>query len=683
MSDAATCSLRSDGTLLVNGQPSFPVGFYHLSDVKPSGTGDTTRTVDLTTIAGAGFDLFQPVIDAPDINTTQLLTDCNTKGVKLIAQYYWDGGQSYRQSLVTGLKDNAAILGWNVADDVNFPPSSPNYTPSALSVKAQEIKGYAPNNLTFGAFVTDPGSLNGAVYPPSTYAGIVDVAGIESYPIDEQNCAPSEELQYHAQSYINARTAFRGTKTTYWAIPQTFAWNSRWPTIAESRNMLWVSLIYGSRGIMCYTYYDQKGLFPSVNPSLWAYYRDTLVHEVASMRPALLNGVLTTPSGLPSYCHAGVWTLPDKVYVVIANTNTTTAKTATIPLPSDAVGPATSIFAGDPGSFSVSSGNLTGVIQPRGVAVYGMSRTGGTPSPTPTPAPTPTPTPAPVSGPDLVISSVTMSPASPAPGDEVTFTATVKNQGNAATPTGQAGGTFLGVGFQIDGQWATWDDLDYASLAAGATVTLKATNGQGDKATWTALSGTHTLTAVVDNQNMISESGETNNLMSLGFNVGGSVGIAPDIADTYVWDGAPSSNYGSSSIINVKRSTTGYNRQGLLKFDISRFPTVGTATLVFNARLNTASSNVFTNIYGEPNVTWNEKTTTWYSRISPGALLGQVSVSPTMNTFRFDVTNYVKGQRAAGAASVSFMLINPLSSSAVSTVSSRESATPPVLNITP
>jgi len=124
----------------------------------------------------------------------------------------------------------------------------------------------------------------------------------------------------------------------------------------------------------------------------------------------------------------------------------------------------------------------------------------------------------PANTPDLIVTAITMSPASPATGNAVTFTATVKNQGTGSTPAG----TVLGVGFSLDSLGTiVWEDQDTASLAAGASRTETVTGGSSG-ATWTATSGSHTITAVVDDVNRIAESNETNNSFSQTFTVAAS-----------------------------------------------------------------------------------------------------------------------------------------------------------------
>ena len=120
--------------------------------------------------------------------------------------------------------------------------------------------------------------------------------------------------------------------------------------------------------------------------------------------------------------------------------------------------------------------------------------------------------------PDLIVTNVSWSPTSPATGNAVTFSATIKNQGTAATPSGVA----HRVSFSVDGTQVNWSDTDTSSLAAGASITVTANNGPSGSSTWTATSGTHTILANVDDTNLIAESNEGNNTLSSSMTVGSS-----------------------------------------------------------------------------------------------------------------------------------------------------------------
>src|SRR5258708_13335904 len=126
--------------------------------------------------------------------------------------------------------------------------------------------------------------------------------------------------------------------------------------------------------------------------------------------------------------------------------------------------------------------------------------------------------------PDLVITAVTVSPANVAPGQPATFSATVKNQGGAATPAG----VIIGVQFDVDGTEVSWSDNDTQSLAPGASVILTANSGPSGGSTWMATAGFHTIQGWVDDVNRIAESDETNNKLS------GSLSIGIDLTLTAI-----------------------------------------------------------------------------------------------------------------------------------------------------
>ncbi len=108
---------------------------------------------------------------------------------------------------------------------------------------------------------------------------------------------------------------------------------------------------------------------------------------------------------------------------------------------------------------------------------------------------------------DLVVTDISWSPASPAPGDAVTFSATIKNQGQGATPAD----TIHGVSFWVNGAKLTWSDSHTAALAPGQSITVTA-NGGTAGSTWTAVSGDHEIEAFVDDLDRIpDESDESNN----------------------------------------------------------------------------------------------------------------------------------------------------------------------------
>jgi hypothetical protein len=120
---------------------------------------------------------------------------------------------------------------------------------------------------------------------------------------------------------------------------------------------------------------------------------------------------------------------------------------------------------------------------------------------------------APLRLPDVIVTGASVSPPNPAPGQLVTFTSVVRNQGGGATPPGVP----IGVGYFVDGQYRTWGAVT-ASLQPGASLSVTTQGGP-----WQATSGSHTLTALVDDIDRFAEENEQNNAFSTSF----LVGVAP------------------------------------------------------------------------------------------------------------------------------------------------------------
>lgn len=127
-------------------------------------------------------------------------------------------------------------------------------------------------------------------------------------------------------------------------------------------------------------------------------------------------------------------------------------------------------------------------------------------------------TPPPPPSADLIVTNVSWSPANPIGGNEVTFSATIRNQGTAATPAG----TRLGVAFFVNGTQVNWSDTFTSSLPAGAVTVVTANSGTSAKASWTATTttaGSHAVRAFVNDQQLIAESNTTNNSLTAAMSV--------------------------------------------------------------------------------------------------------------------------------------------------------------------
>ena len=115
--------------------------------------------------------------------------------------------------------------------------------------------------------------------------------------------------------------------------------------------------------------------------------------------------------------------------------------------------------------------------------------------------------------PDLIIDSITWSPEDPSESDNVTFTVTIKNQGSGRTD-------YSSVAYHIDDTYMTIDSVVPIDPGASANRTF----------TWTAEGGSHAMKAVVDFNNEVTETDETNNEKTVIFSVSLPPAPTPEIA---------------------------------------------------------------------------------------------------------------------------------------------------------
>ncbi len=157
---------------------------------------------------------------------------------------------------------------------------------------------------------------------------------------------------------------------------------------------------------------------------------------------------------------------------------------------------------------------------------------------------------------------------------------------------------------------------------------------------------------------------------------GGQVQTLEAIADAYVRDGSyADSNYGGSTLLKVKKSGSGYNREAYIKFDISSVPGNPQQVLLrLHAKL-TSPDAADTTAYAVSDNSWTESGITWNNRPAAGSALDTRRIDKTgYRDVDFDVTSYVAGLRQQGINQASFVLKNDFATSAIVQARSRETS---------
>ncbi|MBB5084001.1 CARDB domain-containing protein [Nonomuraea endophytica] len=183
-------------------------------------------------------------------------------------------------------------------------------------------------------------------------------------------------------------------------------------------------------------------------------------------------------------------------------------------------------------------------------------------------------TPAP--NPDLTVTDLSWTPASPSETQAITLSATVRNAGNAAAPADN-------LGFSVGGTPA--GTVAVPALAAGATATVTQNIG-------TRGQGTYQVTATADPDNTLVEQSESNNSASATLTVGQAPG--PDLQVTGITTSPANPAVGAPVSFTVAVNNRG---TGAAAASVTRV-TVGSTTLNGNAGTIAAGATANVSISG-------------------------------------------------------------------------------------
>jgi hypothetical protein len=362
-------SLNKDGTILVNGKSFFPLGIYHNSQNSSDwSTTGKRRLNDLQEIAKAGFNTIHPEIGGNDKSDKLFLQEALRLGVYVLPNFSYDN----RVAIISKNKNNPAILGWDIADDVDHPNNK--FTTAKILKWHRETKKIDNNRLTYTS-----GSYLTKIEP---FFRTSDIVGFQSYPVDydpaNKKPKPLRHGYYNYYSLLTAKLDDNGNpsepileKRTIIANLQVFPWKNKPPNAHQVRNMTYSALINGVKGILYFTYFDGKWDLPK-NKNLWNGVK-SLVPEINTLTPVLLNGVLTKIDTKVDDLYAGQWTYKNSAYVVVLNTHPDNLIQASIELPTQFKGSAKPLFSERPKGMVYSNRKLTGVIRSGDVHVYKIS----------------------------------------------------------------------------------------------------------------------------------------------------------------------------------------------------------------------------------------------------------------------------------------------------------------------
>lgn len=350
-------SVREDRVILVNGQPFFPFGMYHDSIDSPDwSTTNTKRLNDLKQIIAAGFNTIHPQIGGNFDADITFLDEANRNGIYVLPNFSY----ARRTEIVDSYKSHPAILGWNIADDVDIPANG--FSVGGILDWKSDVKSIDPSRITFVSSVL-PNRME-------SFINTADVVGFQSYRIDNDPAVLKPLRENYYFLYAATEAGKRNNKPIV-ATLQAFPWENQPPTSRQLRNMTYGALINDVQGILYYSYF-YKGWELSQNSDLWNELK-SLVTEFKRLEPVLLGGSWKRLNSGIDDLFAAEWTYQGSVYVVAINTSPTDSIKASIPIPETVTGSIETVFSNRPSGMSLDGGKLTGSIGSEDVHVYRLS----------------------------------------------------------------------------------------------------------------------------------------------------------------------------------------------------------------------------------------------------------------------------------------------------------------------
>jgi hypothetical protein len=363
-------SIRSsDGVILKNNQPFFPVGFYI-----DRGTVASYRTQVEAIALGGTFNVINlPYVGGDDAAWASFLDLCASKNIYVISQLDY---AAVFTGPVNTFKNHPAVCGWSVADDAD----NGYFTLAQLQDRQNQIKAADPNHITDMSLT---GYYLSRRLAANNYTPIADVPSFQIYPISpfaDYDVTPANaltETYLRTLLYVNSAASFNksliiNNQVFNWANFGTTV-NPRYPTAAEARNMTYAGIAAGIKGIISYVYNPAL----EQQADLWNECK-ALQTDVNTLQAALLSGTLTRVNTGDPELVCSRWEYNNECYIAIVNTSYSNSKNIAVSIPAAYNGQAQPLFVRMPATLNFSGNTLTGNIAATAVQVYKISTSGNT-----------------------------------------------------------------------------------------------------------------------------------------------------------------------------------------------------------------------------------------------------------------------------------------------------------------
>lgn len=294
MTERRPANLSDTGTILMNGEPFFPIGLYHVS---PS---------HYPMLAEAGFNAVQGIGPRDLERFGAALDACLEHGIVMDVPLYanMQVKENMEQSLaaIEAYADHPAVMCWKIIDEPELHPKATDEVPPAyFALKAADPAN--PIELTL-------------CQPPTFayWAKFCDIMQVDPYPIPRQPLTMVSDWVSLAKQGLEPWQNLTAVLQSGW-IPEPI----NQPTPEQALSMVYLSLIHGAKGIFWYSFRD-PGWRLEETP-LWEHFPAINAETLALSRPVMLGEAdervsVTSPEDV---VHWRAWEYDGRIWLLMTN----------------------------------------------------------------------------------------------------------------------------------------------------------------------------------------------------------------------------------------------------------------------------------------------------------------------------------------------------------------------------
>lgn len=295
--------LAEDGTILVDGEPFFPVGAYHVGQSDYPYLGEA----GVNAVQGSGTknaEVLQQELDAAELNGLKLMVPLYN-GMKV------QENAAMTHEFVTRFKDHPAVLAWMIMDE----PILNGKTKQELIDANRIIRSIDNKHPVY--MVEAPIS-----WAYDTTAKLTDIFATDYYPL------PNLPISLVGEHTVLGKEAAGEGKPVWTVLQAMYNQNHPYlPTIDEVRNMAYQSILNGAQGLAYYSV--NEGTFRLRDSVLWPGLVD--FREELDLIGRLVTGAELLDKGQSEDSKWTLWKEGDDRYAMAVNTSGISQE-VTIPL---------------------------------------------------------------------------------------------------------------------------------------------------------------------------------------------------------------------------------------------------------------------------------------------------------------------------------------------------------------